>query len=273
MTIVACANANGSSAEPEEGCSVEVLVLTATQERNQKAVVEDVVTVFPSVLAGSRDSEPTSAEELFASVYSSLAKDFGRVESDTGYTQFKEAVTEITEARQEACDGPPDERPTREDVPGLAQRFARLPLSEANELRKIFGKMLCITTSAESLARKKRDDHCTCPDRGFDDPSLTECQFFDCLDDDIEERYGERLEAVFNFDVEDFQCLGFVVDTTGSMGQEIAAVRDLILSFISSEQDEPACYVITPFNDYGSPPILGRGMIFIYTLYMHTRCS
>ena len=231
------------------------------------------MTVFPSVLAGSLNSsgtEPTSAEELFASVYSSLAEGFGRVESHAGYTQFKEAVTEITEARQEACDGPPDERLTREDVPGLARRFARLPLSEANELRKIFGKMLCITTSAESSGRKKRRDPCACPDGGFDDPSLTECQFFDCLDNDIEERYGERLEAMFNFlDVDTLPCLGFVVDTTASMSEEIEAVQNLILAFVSSEQDEPACYVITPFNDYGSPPIFGRGMMSINIAYIH----
>ena len=231
-----------------------MLILTATQERNQKTVVEDVVTAFPRIL-DSNGTEPTSAEELFASVYSSLAEDFGRVESDTGYTNFVEAVTEITEARQEACSGPPDERLTRADVPGLAQRFSRLSLSEANELRKIFGEILCIRTSAESSARKKRQDPCAgtmCPARGFDDPSLTECQFFECLDNDIEDRYGTRLEVVFNFlDVASpFPCLGFVVDTTGSMADEIRAVQNLIMAFISSEQDEPACYVITQFNDW-----------------------
>ena len=242
-------------AEPEEGCSIKVLILTATQERNQKTVVEDVVTAFPRIL-DSNGTEPTSAEELFDSVYSSLAEHVGRVESDTGYTNFIEAVTEITEAHQEACNRSPDEQLTREDVPGLAQRFARLPLSEANELRKIFGEILCIRTSAESSARKKRqDDPCAgvmCPARGFDDPSLTKCQFFDCLDNDIEDRYGTQLEAVFNFlDVASpLPCLGFVVDTTDSMSSEIRAVQNLIMAFISSEQDEPACYVITQFNDW-----------------------
>ena len=242
-------------AEPEEGCSIEMLVLTAAQERNQKVTVEDVVSVFPRMLANTLGTEPTSGEELLTLVYNSLAEVFGRVESDTGYTHFKEAVTEITEARREACNHPPDERLTREDVPGLAQLFERLPLSEATELQKTFGEMLCIRTSAESSARKKRQDPCAeamCPARGFDDPSLTKCQFFECLDNDIEDRYGTRLEVVFNFlDVTSpLPCLGFVVDTTGSMRSEIRAVQNLIMAFVSSEEDEPACYVITQFNDW-----------------------
>ena len=250
-----------------------MLVLTTTQERNQKAVVEDVVTVLPSILMNTTDSEPTSREELFVSVYTSLAEDFGRVKSDTGYTNFVEAVTEITGAHQEACSGPPDERPTSDDVPSLVQQFITVTLSEAQELRRIFGEMLCIKFSDDPSARRKRQDPLdagpcagvVCPVGGFD-YVLEACEFFVCLDNDIENKYGERLEAVFGFLNIDtpLPCLGFVVDTTGSMRSEIRAVQDLILSFVSSEQDEPACYVITPFNDYGSPPRSGRGKL-LYT--------
>ena len=234
-----------------------MLVLTTTQERNQKAVVEDVVTVLPSILMNTIGSEPTSGEELFASVYSSLAKDFGRVESDTGYTDFVEAVTEITEAHQEACSGPPDEQPTSDNVQGIVQRFVTTPLSEAQELRRIFGEMLCIKNSDDSSARRKRQDlvyvdpcaEAVCP--GIDKVSEA-CEFFACLDNDIGDKHGKRLEVVFGFLAVDgpLPCLGFVVDTTGSMREEVNAVQNLILSFVSSEQNEPACYVITPFNDW-----------------------
>ena len=231
-----------------------MLVLTTTQERNQKAVVEDIVTVLPSILMNTTDSEPTSREELFVSVYTSLAEDFGRVKSDTGYTNFVEAVTEITGAHQEACSGPPDKRPTSDDVPSLVQQFITVTLSEAQELRKIFGEMLCIKFSDDPSARRKRQvplDPCegvVCPVRGYDDV-FEACEFFACLDNDIEDG---RLEVVFGFlDIDaPFPCLGFVVDTTGSMRSEIRAVQNLILSFVSNEQDEPACYVITPFNDW-----------------------
>ena len=253
---------NVSSAEPDPGCSVEVLILTATQERNRVALVEDVKTVLPSIFPDTGGPPPTTAEELFTTTYISLTEDLGRVKSDTGYTNFAEAVTEITEARQEACSGPPDERPSPEDIPGLAERFARLPLSEARELRKIFGEMLCIKNEVHS-SRMKRQDPCAgvvCPSAGFD-AVVDVCEFFACLDKDIEDRYGTRLAAVFGFviDFDHFPCLAFVVDTTGSMGEEIRAVQNLIMAFVSSEQDEPACYIITPFNDYGAPPILGRG--------------
>ena len=246
-----------------------MLVLSATQERNQKAVVEDVVTVLPSILMNTTDSdvtEATSGEELFALVYSSLAEDFGRVKSDTGYTNFVEAVTEITEAHQEACSGPPDKRPTSDDVPILVQQFITVTLSEAQELRRIFGEMLCIKNSDDPSARRKRQvpvdaDPCAgvvCPVGGFDNVSQA-CEFFACLDNYIEDKYGTRLEVVFGFldVIAPLPCLGFVVDTTGSMGDEIAAVQDLILSFVSSEQNEPACYVVTPFNDWHQ--LIARG--------------
>ena len=49
------------------------------------------------------------------------------------------------------------------------------------------------------------------------------------------------------------RCVGFVVDTSGSMGAEISEVRSNIKNFVASEQDLPACYVLVDFNDYGAP--------------------
>ena len=232
-------------------------MLTATRERKQKTVVEDIVTVLPSVFAdpvssGSDVTEPTTKQELFTSVYSSLAEYFGRVKSDTGYTDFVEAVTEITEAHQEACSGPPDERPSPKDIPGLVERFARLPLSEARELRKIFGEMLCIKNEVHS-SRMKRQDPCAGPGAGFDQV-LGRCQFFARLNKSIEDEYKQRLEVVFNFNISanPFQCLAFVVDTTASMQEEIEAVKGVIRGFVSSEGEHAGCYVITQFNDHAS---------------------
>lgn len=46
----------------------------------------------------------------------------------------------------------------------------------------------------------------------------------------------------------------FVIDTTGSMGDDIAQAREVINQIIDSKkgtQDEPSDYILVPFNDPG----------------------
>ncbi|XP_031712874.1 von Willebrand factor A domain-containing protein 7-like [Anarrhichthys ocellatus] len=48
------------------------------------------------------------------------------------------------------------------------------------------------------------------------------------------------------------KALCFVIDTTGSMSDDIAAVRDVTSSIINSKvgtEDEPSIYILVPFND------------------------
>ena len=245
---------------------------TATVGSGETETTTATPTNFTSTIETPTPS-PVRKDPVLSMVYSTLAEKFDKVDSDTGYTQFVEAVTEVTEAHQEACSGQSDEQPTHDDVPRLAQQFATLPLNESKELRSIFGKMLCLRDRHSD--RKKRQvpvpvdicDGIECPDGEFD--SVTDaCEFFACLDNETEGKIGMKLEAVFGFVRDDLQCLAFVVDTTGSMRNEIAAVRDLIFAYVSSE--EPGCYIITPFNDnhgyydypdsydFETPPNLGE---------------
>jgi len=43
--------------------------------------------------------------------------------------------------------------------------------------------------------------------------------------------------------------LAFVIDNTGSMSNEIGAVKRIIRSFIGNERREPRMYVLSTFND------------------------
>ena len=269
--------------EPEKGCTVEVFVQATMQEEMQMMVVQSVQNVLPNIFGiplptteaptekppdGSGETEITTAsptdstitietptpspirnDPVLSMAYTTLTEKFDKVDSDTGYTQFVEAVAEITEAHQEACSGRRDEQPTREDVPRLARQFAALSLKESQELRSIFGKMLCLRDRHSDRKKRQAVDVCdgiVCPDGKFD-AVIDPCQFFACLDDETEETFGMKVEAIFGFVRFDLQCLAFVVDTTGSMRNEIEAVQDLILAYVSSE--EPSCYIITPFND------------------------
>ena len=58
---------------------------------------------------------------------------------------------------------------------------------------------------------------------------------------------------MLGFIKDDLQCLAFVVDTTGSMYNEIEAAQEVIQSFIRSEEElnVVGCYILMPFNDYG----------------------
>ena len=187
-------------------------------------------------------------EEVVQVMYEAVIEKLDIVRSNATYARFKDAVIEITEAHQEACSGPEEDRPMLEDIPSLAQNFSLFLRSGRNgtELRQIYGKMLCLNSITSSdTGRRKRQEDCTCPSTGLSGGDIYEtCQFFACINED----YETAIKSIFIY--KEWHCLTFVVDTTGSMREEIHATRELIKTFISSEEDEPACYVVVPFNDH-----------------------
>ena len=100
--------------KPEVGCTVELFVLAATREKERQKVLESLQKILPS-------NDSTSEGVSLTSVYNSLAKEFGVNSSDSGFNKFKQAFSEITEAKQEACSG--DVRPGVDSVPRLVQEF------------------------------------------------------------------------------------------------------------------------------------------------------
>lgn len=67
--------------------------------------------------------------------------------------------------------------------------------------------------------------------------------------------------------------LCFVIDTTGSMGDDIATVRTVTSAIINKKvgtEDEPSVYILVPFNDPGrismSQSKLSSPVYFIFPL-------
>ena len=57
-------------------------------------------------------------------------------------------------------------------------------------------------------------------------------------------------QLIFAYDLESPPpTLAFVVDNTGSMWDEIDAVKDIILSFTKTERNRPIAYILITFND------------------------
>ena len=258
--------------EPEVGCTIELFVLAATREKEQQKVVETVQEILPGIFSTSNSTanDSTSGETSLITVYNSLTEEFGVNKSDSGYSKFVEAINEITEAKQEACSG--DVRPGVGSVSRLVKEFrSALNTTQRDvlKLQTIFGKMLCIKDQIERLGSKGRNrrqepisgevcggvgtpcfertpEECTCPPGGiFSDCIVCPCEFFRCLDPE------DDLKPILGFVADDIQCLAFVMDTTGSMRDDIAAAQAVIRSFIRSEEElnEVGCYILMPFND------------------------
>ena len=236
--------------EPEVGCTVELFVLAATWEKERQKVVESVQEILPGT---------TSRGASLTTVYNSLTEEFGIKKSESGYRKFVEAINEITEAKLEACSG--DVRPGVDSVPRLVQEFRAALNRDLLKLRTIFGKMLCIKDEIKKLKSKGRErrqepecgeprtscipENCTCPPGGLNGSCiLCPCEFFSCLDP------GDVLKPILGFD-ENRQCLAFVLDTTGSMGDEIDDAEEVIRNFARSEEElnVTGCYILMPFND------------------------
>ena len=198
----------------------------------------------------------TTDEPPLKVAYRAIAKAFEVEATDEGYGNFAEAVSVVSEAKEVACEG--GGSISAADVPRLAREYGTLKENVKKNialLRNIFGKMLCISERDNERRRQKRQesdcptrDDCKCPTSGVSVNCV--CEFFACLDrnDDLRPILGLHDIDLGNIG---FPCLALVVDTTGSMRQEIDAAKVVIRNFLSSEEDGPGCYILQRFNDYG----------------------
>ena len=201
-------------------------------------------------------NDTSDDEPPLRAVYTSVAEEFDVKATDESYNNFREAIAEITAAKKAACKG--DGSVSDEDIPRLAKEYNELKQDieeNINEVRDIFGKILCLSerSTHEDKKRKRRQflcpnfgDPCPCPEDG---PIICVCEYFSCLDPDDDIRPVLGIGDVFFEDLV-FPCLAFAVDTTGSMRREIETVKEVIRAFLASEEDGPACYVLQPFNDF-----------------------
>ncbi len=94
-----------------------------------------------------------------------------------------------------------------------------------------------------------------------------------CLDPD------DDWELLFGFVYDSEQSLGFVVDTTGSMREEIAAAKDVITNMIASEENiDVLAYILTPYNDWDDPtydtdlPSMSQSYDYLPLKFWHNVC-
>ena len=266
--------------EIERGCTFEVLNSSVSEEEDRIEVVKEIEAIFisvnistffsplisvnDSVTYGMNETDPQPPMKI---VYTALTEEFEIEATEEGYSNFVEAVNQVTEAKKAACEGGSI---NATDVPRLAREYGILKKNLTGnivQLREVFGKMLCIKEKeSHERKRRKRDSHCPeckCPQKHgvvLWGEVICMCEFFSCMDPESDLK---PMLGMFNIR-DELPCLALVVDTTGSMRNEIEAAKEVIYNFLGSERDEPGCYALLPFNDLSNDEFLeGSKLIFI----------
>ena len=192
-------------------------------------------------------TDDSSSEVTDEAVYRSVLNATKTSPSPKMSASFYEAVAEISRAFYKACHGSGSGSISLDDFPDLVTKYEKaFESKDTQKLREIFGAMTCLKVKSAAIAdsRAKRATYTTIN------------EFFDCLD-------GDDLGVIFfGLSSADFS-VAFVIDDTGSMGNEIDAVKCLVRSFLKSERGGPAKYILGTFNDPG------EGSVYYIILIMN----
>lgn len=170
-------------------------------------------------------STPESESDRFGSAeeraYHALLAATGREDTTANNESFTEALDEIKQAVYSACF---IEGITEQDLPQVVREFeSAYRNKKVHDLRMAYGSILCLKSKA---SRKRRQ---------------TVTEVYNSID-------ANQTDSLFfpgTFSV------GFAIDDTGSMGDEIEAVKCLVRAFIKTFRNDPSQYILGTFNDPG----------------------
>ena len=230
-------------------CTLNEYLLVDQIKEEKEKVVEAIVNLLPFDLPTPTSNNSDSLDQ----VYEQLAVYFKQTPSTEGQNEFLTAIEEIYTSYASECVEDSGDVPGTGDIAVLAATFRKLTLGlnsirrkDLAQARDIYGKFLCYEGKKGGTRQKRQSDifipsECECPNSGVTEP----CHFFVCLDSSV-----TKFIMGFGNSIDNTPCIGFIVDTTGSMWNEIEAVKRVILQFIKSQADSTHCYLLVPFNDY-----------------------
>jgi len=174
-------------------------------------------------------------------VYEHIAAYTNVTVTSTGYVKFEEAISEVAASTYATCSTPSELRNYQDAIAGLNESFiSSIQAENISKAREIYGKLLCLQQLLTTESREL-------PDSGI--------ELFNGFMNMLRS-YFHGISSLFGLNETQFfsavPSLAFVVDDTGSMGEEIDAVKGLIHSFISVERSGPIIYILTTFNDPGT---------------------
>ena len=215
-------------------------------EKAAKEIIQDIRS-FALPSSHVLNSTNITTASTYAILLESLSLNI--TATDEGLKNFSRALDVISSAYFKACYGPADQRPKVSEAPEMLKQMLTYLENGTNmtTVRQNYGRLSCLQNFTTNHAADKREVRTDCA------KVLNIRELYQCLD-------SENLACIFNFKNCESQgnvpfrknCLAFVIDTTGSMGEEIVAARQVIQNFISSEENTlTLCYILVPFNDYG----------------------
>ena len=227
-----------------------------TYVERRKNASRAAISTIEGVVGNVNGGDPTDERGL----YDSVTETYNLEQSNDSFASFSNALNQISESHFQACYGPEETRPTLDDVSTLVdQLLQELNMTNGGQfhqtlleaVRSTFGKLTCLQEIAQDqpTSRRKRLGSSGC--------AKTLNSYRNCLSENQFECLLGVCPQIFNNPSRTnrwHRCVGFVVDDTGSMSEEIAAVRQNILQFIDEQQNSnllPDCYVLISFNDYG----------------------
>lgn len=218
-----------------------------------------VISLLQDILAQSKPGlNVTMNAGNITSLYSAIASAYNKTESEEGLRGFESAIHVISESYLVFCYGQKKDQYSKDDKTRAVKTFVEHitdSITDATTIQEDYGKVLCLQDLKSiqgNSDKQKRSSHildCV--------SASTILALYDCLDP------HDVWPCIFNIDPssgdcpyntlesQPYNCLAFVVDTTGSMSQEIAAARNIINQFIQSEKNILTyCYVLVGFNDF-----------------------
>ena len=186
--------------------------------------------VILSALPGTSNSTENGSQ----STYKRLLELLQLADTSERQDSFNQAFSEIIQASTSFCTRNSNSFLSAVNVSQLLNQLQQGLDAESEGIRELYGQVLCISSK-------------------FNNSEIT--LFLSSLSiEDQAKIFGLQQQPL---------TLAFVVDDTGSMSEEIAAVRAIINSFISSNSSAVTDYILTTFNDPGNIYIL----IYICILY------
>ena len=222
-------------------CPANFKEIAIQKSNSNKMVRKEVRSTIKNAL--DLTENVTTDQEAFTKITETL-----KIKNNTeNFVQFQNAMNEISEASYEACHGSESNLILPGETLVLIDKFEKaVHEKKSNEARHGFGRLLCLRqrfqTNNTLVVKRQITDSTT-------DDDLT----FGALNEWFEELDVPDFGPLFfdETDYYDIRTLAFVIDDTGSMGNEIIGVKRLIKAIIKAENTIPAFYILGTFNDPG----------------------
>lgn len=234
-------------------CTLDEFLVVDNVKREKDHVIEFITKLLPFKLPPTSSSSNPAV--FLIDTYKQLTEVFNSTATPDGYSRFSTTMDDIFNSYTVECDNLVEYIQERYNITALAATFAesvtpRIRGTDLPKARSIYGKLLCYyeRAHAQTKPRRVKRGHnirnvlsCdpTCPSS-----ITTPCHFFNCLTDKELERF------FFGNDDSQAACIGFLIDTSGSMSDEIASAKRVIRQFLKTQRSSTVCYLLVPFNNW-----------------------